>query len=391
VPASLKLGRGERRIACVLPSAIPHFQRVLRGVLSVQKEEPRLAVNVLHPVDKALAEIHRYDGLIAAVFDAAEEKRLLATGRPVLNISNAPPAGGLPRVVNDDLATGTLAATHLVEQGYRHLAYAAPVRVAEFSRLRRAGVLAVVRRLGLDLLTLAIAQPAEADPFVLRAALQRLPQPCGIVAENDGVAGLLMECAQAAGLPVPATLGIVGVDNLSGGPWAFPWDVTSVELNAEAIGVIAARQMCRRLLGQQRRLTGELVPPLGLRVRSSSTADHVSDPLVARALAMLRADTRAELNGARLAAALHTSRENLQRHFRAALGVTPKAEIARRRLQLAKELLTETELSIGLVAERCGQAKQSTFCSRFRQATGLTPTAYRQQYQVRPDLHDRQR
>jgi AraC-like DNA-binding protein len=53
--------------------------------------------------------------------------------------------------------------------------------------------------------------------------------------------------------------------------------------------------------------------------------------------------------------------------------------VRRRRLQLARELLTTTSLSIGEVAERSGYDDQFHFSRAFKQAHGVNPSAYRQQ------------
>jgi AraC-like DNA-binding protein len=47
-----------------------------------------------------------------------------------------------------------------------------------------------------------------------------------------------------------------------------------------------------------------------------------------------------------------------------------------------KALLTEGTEKIGAVAEACGFSSPYHFCRIFREKTGLTPTAYRQQNRI---------
>jgi two-component system response regulator YesN len=51
-------------------------------------------------------------------------------------------------------------------------------------------------------------------------------------------------------------------------------------------------------------------------------------------------------------------------------------------MEAAKRLLTETELSVGAIAERVGYARQSHFGAVFQKLLGLTPKAYRRRSQT---------
>lgn len=74
------------------------------------------------------------------------------------------------------------------------------------------------------------------------------------------------------------------------------------------------------------------------------------------------------------------SRSHFSREFAAHFGLPPQVYIFNARLALAKELLRETELPIGQIAALTGFADAAPFANRFRQRTGLSPTAYRQRY-----------
>jgi len=75
------------------------------------------------------------------------------------------------------------------------------------------------------------------------------------------------------------------------------------------------------------------------------------------------------------------SRFHFTRLFTAQFGLPPQAYILNARLALAKELLRETELSIAQVAARTGFQSMARFSNGFRERTGLSPSAYRQQKQ----------
>lgn len=66
------------------------------------------------------------------------------------------------------------------------------------------------------------------------------------------------------------------------------------------------------------------------------------------------------------------------RMFRASFGMPPHAWIAARRIDRAQQLLKTSALALQQVADTCGYANLSHFSHRFRDATGVSPTRYRQ-------------
>lgn len=63
--------------------------------------------------------------------------------------------------------------------------------------------------------------------------------------------------------------------------------------------------------------------------------------------------------------------------FTAAFGVTPARQILNYRIEAAKAGLLEENISMEVLAQRCGFSSASYFGNRFRQVTGMTPSQYR--------------
>ena len=78
-----------------------------------------------------------------------------------------------------------------------------------------------------------------------------------------------------------------------------------------------------------------------------------------------------------IAAELYISRVHLIRVFREAYGQTPYDYAIQNRLRMAERLLVDTNASVKEIAVALCFADEHYFCNRFRQATGLTPAAYR--------------
>jgi len=78
-----------------------------------------------------------------------------------------------------------------------------------------------------------------------------------------------------------------------------------------------------------------------------------------------------------IARVVHLSPFHFHRRFTELFGITPKHFMLDCQIEQAKaELLSRTK-DLAEIAAECGFAHQSHFTSRFKQATGLTPTRWR--------------
>jgi AraC-like DNA-binding protein len=83
------------------------------------------------------------------------------------------------------------------------------------------------------------------------------------------------------------------------------------------------------------------------------------------------------LDVAALARAALMSTAHFSRQFRAAYGETPHAYLMTRRIERAKALLRNGELSVTEVCWAVGCTSLGSFSARFTELVGQTPTAYR--------------
>jgi transcriptional regulator GlxA family with amidase domain len=83
------------------------------------------------------------------------------------------------------------------------------------------------------------------------------------------------------------------------------------------------------------------------------------------------------LDVAELARAALMSTAHFSRQFRAAYGETPYAYLMTRRIERAKALLRQGDLSVTDVCLAVGCTSLGSFSARFTQVVGETPTAYR--------------
>lgn len=65
------------------------------------------------------------------------------------------------------------------------------------------------------------------------------------------------------------------------------------------------------------------------------------------------------------------------RMFKQSTGHSPHAYLVTRRLERARQMLVDSDLSIREVSRLAGFSTHAHFCSVFRAKTGMTPAAYR--------------
>lgn len=78
-----------------------------------------------------------------------------------------------------------------------------------------------------------------------------------------------------------------------------------------------------------------------------------------------------------LAQLLDISQFHFSRLFKQSIGITPYQYLLQQRIELAKQLLKQTDQSIIDIASLCGFNSHSHLSKQFRQLTGITPKAYR--------------
>jgi AraC-like DNA-binding protein len=83
---------------------------------------------------------------------------------------------------------------------------------------------------------------------------------------------------------------------------------------------------------------------------------------------------------AEMAKRANLSTTHFNRRFQQILRMTPMQYLRTLRIQAAQRLLTTTSKSLVAIAAEVGYIDQSHLTRRFRQATGITPAAYRKQF-----------
>jgi LacI family transcriptional regulator len=282
----------------------------------------------------------------------------------------------LPMILNDNLAVGRMAAQHLADRGFRHLAYYG-VRGERWSELRLQGVESAAKAAKATLAVHPSGGKWEASQERLKRWILGLPRPLGLVAAND-IHGLrALDACRRAGRAVPEEVAVVGADDdaelceLSDPP------LSSVTFNPERVGYEAAALLDGLMSRRSRPGRPLLVPPLGVSTRQSTDILAIDDPDVAKAIHYIRRHAFEGITVEDVLREAPLSRRALEHRFRRRLGRTPKEEIQRLRFDQAKNLLASTELPLARISERLGFHQPAYLSAVFKRETGMTPAAYR--------------
>lgn len=326
----------------------------------------------------------RGHGVIARVQNLQIAQAVLAAGIPVVDVLGVVRIPGLPLVHTDDHRVSALAAEHLLERGFRHFAFFG-LAGENWSQQRRDAFEEIVRPHARSWTVYETPREVhhtkqwEVYADALAAWVKALPKPAGLMLCSDQVGPAVLEACRRAGVEVPDEIAVIGADDDEPLCEVAEPGLSSVWPDHVRVGYEAAALLDRMMRGEDAPAEPSRVPPRAVVTRRSTDVLALEDRDVAAAVRLIRehACNPDGLTIDEIAAQVAMSRSVLQRRFKAATGRTLHDEILRVRLGRAKELLSETDLSIATIAERLGFRHQEYMGDVFRKRLGVTPAHYR--------------
>ncbi len=184
--------------------------------------------------------------------------------------------------------------------------------------------------------------------------LAALPRHTAIYAVNDPIARRIADAANAAGLRIPQDLTLLGTDNNSDWCEGSSPTLSSIQLDFERMGYLAASLLAARM---KRSDGGDATIGPMLAVRRKSTGGRGRmEPHILEAVEIIRREACDGLTVAELAARLPGSRRLLDLRFREAMGHSVHEEIQQVRLERVFDLLRRPGTPIGTIADLSGFA-----------------------------------
>lgn len=325
------------------------------------------------------------DGVLVMLEDIPELKRFIAHMKhrkvPVVDLLEDQPQVQLTRVAGDNPEIGRLAAGHFNARDFRNAAFFS-LRHNHTHDLRMQGFLEVWKGEKPRTWLWPDAADGRSDDWKrmgewLCALLADAPKPLAVFAWNDYDATHVLSACRRIGLKVPDDVAILGVDDNKVICEHQSVNLSSIAHDHERVGYAAAATLERLMSGGAAPRPLVRVKPRGVVTRESTDTFAVNDPDLQPAINYISKNLSRPFGAAQIAAALGMPRIRLDRLFAAKLGRSAGSEIARRRLALAQKLLSTTDMSLADIADKCGYCHASFFIRTFRNATGLTPAAWR--------------
>ncbi len=374
-------------VLVALPTEVKANHDKLQGILRYAKLNGPWDVQFmgLHPVYPQLGELENWqpDGVIhdVNVKEAVawrKRKRI-----PVVQMDGPPPQmRGVSWVNHDSRIIAEAVAAFFLQRGFRYFAYVDTLPQAAWSQKRLDAFKNRLRAAGYMCAVYAPPSPTESDDWGLeqprlRAWLESLPKPCGLMAAMDLRAKQVLDTCLAAAIRVPEEIAVIGVDNDETICENTRPSLSSVLPDFEGGGYLAAELLDRLMRDGSRkavRLTYEVKRVVH---RLSSLDIRVSSPQAATALEFIRLNACAGITVTDVARHLNVSRRFAEIHFREACGHSILEEIQRQRLDRVRALLQETNLPIGEIGARCGYGTETYLKALFKVRFGITMRDYR--------------
>lgn len=372
-----------RRVAILIETTRTYTRELLAGVSRyVHVHGPWSTFIELRALDSSVPpwlENWQGDGILSRTHSAAMAAAIAATGLPVVELRSSNYNLDAPFVGMDNQKIGQAVAEHFIHRGYRRFA-AYTLDSESFFRERFQKFVTHIKELtDTDCELLPSSGEFSPDDWESHQAklmewLKSLEKPVGIFATNDQLATRLLDACQRAGISVPEEVAVVGCENETTLCNFSSPPLTSVRFDGETVGYQAAETLDQMMAGTFKGKTREiLIPPKGIEIRGSSDEFVIEDPVVLRAVRMIRERAFSGITVAEICNELGVSRSTLERRMKSTLKRGAKAELLRVRFAEVNRLLKNTDFTIEAIAEMTGFAYAHYLQTAYRERFGVSP------------------
>jgi LacI family transcriptional regulator len=339
-------------------------------------------------------------GAFVSTQTTAKAKELLQIGIPVIAVSTMQDMFNLPFVSADSEQVARMACEYFLKKKFRNFAFFGLTqakwslgRMEFFSRyLAEKGFTVHKFEEQIPIIndfvpftTLWINTTLNTGQQQLINWLRQLPKPAAILASCDILACHLSNVAKEAGLGIPDEIVILGVNNDQAICNICDPPLSSIALNFKKAGYEAARLLDKIISGQQT-MRGQCIEiqPTHVESRGSTDIFAIDDPDIIQVLRYIKQNSNKPLQVDEIANYVCISKRSLQLRFRKALGRSIHDQIVQAHFDVAKTMLSETNLPIDEIANRSGFLYTSNMRRAFKRLAGMLPQKYRQQQRPQP-------
>ncbi len=375
-----------RSVALIIETSNAYARGLLDGIIAYQREHELWSIYVAEQERGAQPpdwlKSWRGDGIIARIETAPIASAVRRTKLPAVDVSAARLVREIPWVETNDQMIAQLAARHLVDRGFKTLAYCGEPQF-NWSKWREESFIAFAQEAGCQHFVFEGKSQHDKDyswnreRTRLKAWVESLPKPLGVMACYDFKGQQLLDVCRELGVAVPEQVAVIGVDNDARLCRLCTPPLSSVIPDTHRTGYEAAQLLDSLMRGKPVPTEATLIPPIGIAERQSTDAYALDDPDIVTAMRFIREHACDGITVADVLRVVPLSRRKLEQRFLKLVRRTPYAEISRIRMERAGRLLRETSLPLAEIARRAGFTDPLYLSRAFKKHVGVSPRAYR--------------
>lgn len=374
-----------KQVAILLGTNSAWGRDAVEGIMSYEREigpwHLRMGPGGL-PVNRIPEGINP-DGFITAVWDKTFADELTATGKPMINLADSNVKGFTAPNLRTDDRTGTkMAVDHFLQRGFKQMAFVGPTRFVNAVEYGEYFDIALAEH-GLTGPSFAYDGSDQEMQASLIEWLHKLPKPVGILCWGHGYAQAIVDTCMLANIPVPHDVAIMAANNDDFLCNACYPPLTGVKGPMKQIGYAAAKMLDQMMSGKKVKHETIYFPPTGVKERLSTETLAVEDERLRKVIGFMKDHAYESITIDDVLKAVPMARSSLEHKFKKTFGRTPAEEIRRLRINKARHLLAETDLSMQEIAEACGLSSYNYLSLSFKQVTGMPPREYRKSVRVK--------
>ncbi len=378
-----------KSVALLIETSNGYARGVLEGIVSYVHEHEPWSI-FLPEQDRGAKpptwlKKWRGDGLIARIETDEIAQAVRETNLPVIDVSAARHLADIPWVETNDKAIAEIAADHLLQRGFKHLAFCGEPAF-NWSNWREQHFLEATNGACESYHVFQSASRHsskfswEQEKNRLAKWVTSLPRPIGVFACYDIMAQRVLDVCRECDIKVPEELALIGVDNDHLLCSLCTPPLTSIIPDAHQTGREAAQLLDKLMSGGKVHCSGHLIDPIGIATRQSTDVLAIDDKDIAAAVRFIREHACEGINVGSVLEVVPLSRRVLESRFQAIMGRTPHEEITRQRIEKVRQLLIETDLPLSKIAERAGFRHEEYMSVAFSRVMNMPPGKYRRSH-----------
>jgi LacI family transcriptional regulator len=364
----------DKQVAVIIESSNGYDKGLLKGIKQYAQENQRWSIYMSDSgSDLSWLSNWKGKGVLARIETKELADSIEKLNLPTVSLTNTSYVPDLPYAVADDVLTVHTAAEFLLERGLQTF-----TTFCEAKQDHANGIYdyfqAYLADKGYSCETFfsAYAGRSEIEKKIRIARwLGELPKPIGVFACSQ--TELLLEACQLAGYSISDEVTIIGFNQELILCELLDRQLSTVILNSAKSGYFAASLLNQMMdefeLKKSKSEENTERPHTETMVRK--------DKIVSDALEFIHSNACYGITVIDVLSEIPLSRRVLEHRFRKVLGKTPHEEIISARLKRVKQLLSETNLTLGVIADRAGFKHTEYLSVAFKREIGLSPSQYR--------------